>query len=135
MNSTSTLLLILAGLAVSGGTAFAGSDDDGSDGRYETERSADTSRVAQLGTGSLSRDADTRAAYLAHWQVTDAVYDHSSRLSLLQHVVPLHDMAAFGRVTSGIIENGLTLDRVDAVFNDADAATPEPHYHFTQRFL
>jgi hypothetical protein len=54
---------------------------------------------------------------------------------MLQHTVPLHDMAIFGRITSGIVENGLTLDRVDAVFNEADSATPVPHYHFTQRFL
>lgn len=132
MNSTSTfaLLLILAGFAGSGGPAFAGSGDDGSSGsRYETERDAVTSRVAQSGV------AAAHTANHAHWQVTGAVYDHTGRLSLLQHTVPLHDMAVFGRVTSGIVENGLTLDRVDAVYNEADAATPEAHYHFTQRFL
>lgn len=132
MNSTSTLtlLLILAGFAGSGGPAFAESDDNGSTGsRYETERDAVTSRVAQSGV------AAAHTANLAHWQVTGAVYDHTGRLSLLQHTVPLHDMAVFGRVTSGIVENGLTLDRVDAVYNDADAVTPEAHYHFTQRFL
>lgn len=132
MNSTSTfaLLLIMAGFAGSGGPAFAESDDDDSSGgRYETERDAVTSRVAQSGV------AAAHTANLAHWQVTGAVYDHTGRLSLLQHTVPLHDMAVFGRVTSGIVENGLTLDRVDAVYNEADAATPEAHYHFTQRFL
>jgi len=69
-----------------------------------------------------------------HWKVTDAVYDHTGRLSMLQHVVPMHDMAVFGRVTNGIIENGLKIDRVDAVFNEADVVSPEQHYHFTQRF-
>lgn len=128
--STLTLLLILAGFAGSGGPAFAGSDDDDSTGsRYETERDAITTRVAR------SDAATTHGAYLVHWQVTGAVYDHTGRLSQLQHTVPLHDMAVFGRVTSGIVENGLTLDRVDAVFNEADAVTPEAHYHFTQRFL
>lgn len=129
MNSSSTLLLILTGFAVSGTPAFAESDDDSSSSRYETERDAVTSRVAQ------SDAAATHTAALAHWQVTNAVYDHTGRLSLLQHIVPLHDMSTFGSVTGGIVENGFTLDRVDAVFNEADAATPEPHYHFTQRFL
>lgn len=69
-----------------------------------------------------------------HWKVTAADYDPSGRLTMLQHVVPLHDMAVFGSVTTGIVANGLQLERVNAVFNAPDADVREPHYHFTQRF-
>lgn len=65
---------------------------------------------------------------LLYWKITDAVYDHTGRLSMLQHVFPMHDMAIFGRVTNGITENGLKIDHVDAVFDEADTATPESHY-------
>lgn len=128
--STITLLLAMTGLAVaSSGIVHAESDEDKSGSRYAVERHADALRPYQQDTGTAMIDSR------AHWQVTDAAYDQAGRLSLLRHIVPLHDMDAFGRVTSGIVDSGLKLDRVDAVFNEADHATPVPHYHFTQRFL
>jgi hypothetical protein len=137
MNDSRTLTLFLIMTAIaSGGIAYAGSHEYESGARHETDDDAtiglgrDQQRVDLSQINSMSaQDSNT------HWRVTDAVYDHTGRLSMLQHTVPLHDMAIFGRVTSGIVENGLKLDHVDAVFNEADSATPVPHYHFTQRFL
>jgi len=134
---TLTLFLIMTALATAGGgIAYADSDEYKSGARYETDDDAvfgpgrDPQRVDLSQTESM-RAQDSSS----HWRVTDALYDHTGRLSMLQHTVPLHDMAIFGQATSGIVGNGLKLDRVDAVFNEADSATPVPHYHFTQRFL
>jgi hypothetical protein len=139
MNDSRTLtlfLLMTAFATAGGGIAHAGSHEYESGAHYELDDDAaigfgrDQQRVDLSQTESMRAQASN-----SHWRVTDALYDHTGRLSMLQHTVPLHDMAIFGRITSGIVENGLKLDRVDAVFNEADSATPVPHYHFTQRFL
>jgi len=134
---TLTLFLIMTAFATAGGgIAYADSDEYKSGARYETDDDAATGFGRDQQRMDLSQMESMRAQdSSSHWRVTDALFDHTGRLSMLQHTVPLHDMAIFGRVTSGIVENGLTLDRVDAVFNEADSATPVPHYHFTQRFL
>ena len=134
---TLTLFLICAAFASAGGEiAYAGSHAYASEARYETDDDAAIGLGRDQQRVDLSQIKSPRAQDSnSHWRVTDALYDHTGRLSMLQHTVPLHDMAIFGRITSGIVENGLKLDRVDAVFNEADSATPVPHYHFTQRFL
>jgi hypothetical protein len=134
---TLTLFLIMTAIATaSGEIAYAGSHEYESGARHETDDDAAIGFARDQQLVDLSQIKSMRAQDSnSHWIVTDAVYDHTGRLSMLQHTVPLHDMAIFGRITSGIVENGLKLDRVDAVFNEADSATPVPHYHFTQRFL
>ena len=136
-SSTITLVLVMAGFAAANtGTAFAKSDERESSTGYEAERDADAGTRPDQQRANLLRDEYASGSDgLLHWKVTDAVYDHTGKLSMLQHIVPMHDMAVFGRVTNGIIENGLKIDRVDAVFNEADTVTSEPHYHFTQKFL
>ena len=131
-------LAVMAGIASANiGTAFADAD--------EYERTSDYGTADTLKRGDSDRGfAGRRGGYALlkqygvdsrdHWKVTDAVYDDQGRLSMLQHVVPLHDMAVFGSVTTGIVANDLKLERVDAVFNAPDSDVREPHYHFTQRF-
>ena len=134
---TLTLFLIMTAFATAGGEiAYASSDEHEIGARHETDEHAAIRPDRNEPRMDLSQIEPMRAQDSnSHWRVTDAVYDPNGRLSILQHTVPLHDMAIFGRLTSGIVENGLKLDRVDAVFNEADSATPVPHYHFTQRFL
>ena len=134
---TLTLFLIMTAFATAGGEiAYASSDEYEFGARHETDKDAAIRPDRDQQRMDLSQTESMRAQDSnSHWRVTDAVYDPNGRLLMLQYTVPLHDMAIFGRVTSGIVENGLKLDRVDAVFNEADSATPVPHYHFTQRFL
>jgi hypothetical protein len=134
---TLTRFLIMTAFATAGGEiAYASSDEHEFGARHETDEDPAIRPDRDEQRMDLSQIEPVRAQDSnSHWRVTDAVYDPNGRLSILQHTVPLHDMAIFGRVTSGIVENGLKLDRVDAVFNEADSATPVPHYHFTQRFL
>lgn len=126
-----TIFAVSAGAA--GGIALA--DSDARERAYDSrapherqyrdeERSGRTQDVGQRGSSSQAR-----------WHVTRAVVDQNGKLTTLQHMVPVNDMAVFGRVTEGFVANGLKIDRVDAVFNVADAQMSEPHYHFTQTFV
>jgi len=126
-----TILAVSAGAA--GGVALA--DSDAHERAYDS--SAPHERQYRDGERS-DRAQDVRqhgADSQARWHVTSAILDQNGKLATLQHMVPVSDMAVFGMVTEGFVANGLKIDRVDAVFNVADAQMSEPHYHFTQTFL
>ena len=122
-------IVLTATLATSTGAVIASNDehdrqyaysDDSTTVRDDDDRNAST---------WLPNTADS-----PHWQVTHAMSDAQGRLSELHYVVPLHDMAFFGQVTSAITENSLTIDYADGLFVEADADMDEPHYHFVQTF-
>ncbi len=122
-------IVLTATLATSAGTVIASNDEH--DRQYAYSDDATTVRDDD------DRNASTRlpnAADSPHWRVTHAMKDAQGRLSELHYVVPLHDMAFFGQVTSAITENGLTIDYADGLFVEADADMDEPHYHFVQTF-
>lgn len=122
-------IVLTATLATSTGAVIASNDEH--DRQYAYPDDATTARDDD------DRIASTRlpnAADSPHWQVTHAMSDAQGRLSELHYVVPLHDMAYFGQVSSAITENGLTIDYVDGLFVEADADMDEPHYHFVQTF-
>ena len=126
-----SLVAIATLLAAGSGPLFADSNE------YERE-SESSKRYGHTPDGADTRQLRERERQYpvsgARWKVTDVAMGPDGELSMLQHIVPLKDMAAFGSVTSGITANGLKLASVNAVFNAYDAEVREPHYHFTQRF-
>lgn len=126
-----TILAVSAGAA--GGVALA--DSDAHERAYESGAPHER-QYRDEGHSNHAQEGRPRSVSAhARWHVTSAVFDRNGRLSTLQHMVPVSDMAVFGSVTTGFVANGLAIDRVDAVFNEADAQMGEPHYHFTQTFL
>jgi hypothetical protein len=79
------------------------------------------------------RDRDSRRDR-THWRVSSASYDGQGRLTGLQHLVPLHDMVVFARISQGLAANGLQMQWGKAVYHTGDAQVHEPHVHYTQRF-
>ncbi len=138
-NKLFVLVVMASFTAASGATVFAESSEQKhkyeSGMRYEMEgKAAVRSDSDQQQRSSVLNNERKGQVNTSHWKVTDAVSDHTGRLTMLQHIVPLHDMAVFGSVTNNIIANGLNIERVDAVFNESDTETQGPHYHFTQMF-
>lgn len=122
-------IVLTATLATGAGAVIA--SDDEHDRQYAYSDDATTVRDDD------DRNASTRpsnAADSPHWRVTHAMNDAQGRLSELHYVVPIHDMAYFGQLTSAITENGLTIDYADGRFVETDADMGEPHYHFVQTF-
>ena len=141
MKQTTSILakiVLTATLATSTGAVIATNyghnrqyaySDDATTVRDDDDRNAGT----RLSNAALA-DNKVRAADSPHWRVTCAMNDAQGRLSELHYVVPLHDMAFFGQVTSAITGNGLTINYADGLFVEADADMDEPHYHFVQNF-
>ncbi|MBZ0070570.1 MAG: hypothetical protein WCY26_07125 [Thiohalobacteraceae bacterium] len=72
-------------------------------------------------------------AFTSHWQVTDAVFDPTTRILTLQHTVPMEDMQSYGEVANlGFAASGLQLQYVEGHYVQVDTDLMAPHYHFTQ---
>lgn len=135
---TLAIIVLTATLATSTGAVIASNDEHDRQNPYSGDATTvrddhDRNAGTRLSNAALA-DNEVRAADSPHWRVTHAMNDAQGRLSELHYVVPLHDMAFFGQVTSAITENSLTIDYVDGLFVEADADMDEPHYHFVQTF-